>query len=1082
MRDLNILHLSDIHFQPKNYNQELIIEKLMEDLRGLSKGPTQPDLIVISGDLVKAGSAASHYTFFDDIILALTEVTKCSEKRIIICAGNHDAQRNYIQENLAEQQALLASLKSRDALNGSFFDGQLAKMASDKFSTFNELNDCLGGAIACYSTPMASVYNIDDLEVSLVTINTALFTLAGINKHDDKGHLLFPEAAIREALKHVKAQYKKILVHHHPFDWLQPHCAADLEAAIGNAFDLKLYGHMHVPKPAQIGSSIGTLLSNQSGALYQSRDYYDGYSLICHSSNVGYSAIHLRSYFESRQGFGAGEDIVPGGIWYSCKKAESYWSRKLKVMNEVSVRKWLSTTLLHETTKEYNEGLSTKPVCDVFVPPPMYWMQPLEEIEGATAKIDFKLEDFVGFDFFTKERFNAIVYAGEEYGKTTLLKQACLKQLQASEFVEVLNIPVYLEFSAIRFAGEKMLAWVLAGFSTHPEEDFSIKEALEKGLLTILVDDVDFADKKKLNSLLGLVNSYPKNRYIFTTLQPTGPNFGSIAAFDSAVSFKHIALRPFTRAAMRNMIQKWDADKRIMNHEQILNRLMKEIAGINLPITAVNGTILLSIYEEVSGFTPINRASLIEKFIETLLDKQSFVDAERSTFDFKHKTHFLAHLAAYMAQMNTYILPRQEVLDVFNAYLKKMGLKFDAEELLNSFITVKILCKKADAQISFKYRAFLEWFVAKQMEQDSKFKSWILEDSRYLSYINELNYYAGLVRNDVSLLNLIGERFLTLTTELSEATKWDADLNKISTLALPDPTDDAELFDEFERQLEAPALPQEDRDEILEGELPQDAEGRQEVFRPEVLGVGDRWNVALMLYSGILKNTELVADDIKRSHLAKVLNGWGLFTALSLYFVPLIAKHRSIKINGVGYQVMVPMHYTQSRVAHLIMVQMPLSISRLMFSLLGTDKLELQLITPRLEESAEPTIVRLYRHTLIVDLQLPGWLSSAKQLANNLGSRYLTLAFLTKLKENFYLGALKKDEQSALGTLITQSYASLSGKTGRDKANSSSIELSKMQKKLLQQSIKLSAVERQYANAEKNYTTEQAIEEAVAVE
>src|SRR3546814_8119607 len=46
----------------------------------------------------------------------------------------------------------------------------------------------------------------------------------------------------------------------------------------------------------------------------------------------------------------------------------------------------------------------------------------------------------------------------------------------------------------------------------------------------------------------------------------------------------------------------------------------------------------------------------------------------------------------------------------------------------------------------FRYRAFLEYFIASQMDISPDFRSWVLDDSRYLSFVNELNYYAGLER------------------------------------------------------------------------------------------------------------------------------------------------------------------------------------------------------------------------------------------------------------------------------------------------------------------------------------------------
>jgi hypothetical protein len=65
----------------------------------------------------------------------------------------------------------------------------------------------------------------------------------------------------------------------------------------------------------------------------------------------------------------------------------------------------------------------------------------------------------------------------------------------------------------------------------------------------------------------------------------------------------HVFLKPFTRSKMRSLVEKWGPSGRL-NTEAILDRLSQEFAGINIPVTAVNGTILLTIYEAESAFKP----------------------------------------------------------------------------------------------------------------------------------------------------------------------------------------------------------------------------------------------------------------------------------------------------------------------------------------------------------------------------------------------------------------------------------------------------------------------------------------------
>src|SRR3546814_4023738 len=75
---------------------------------------------------------------------------------------------------------------------------------------------------------------------------------------------------------------------------------------------------------------------------------------------------------------------------------------------------------------------------------------------------------------------------------------------------------------------------------------------------------------------------------------------------------------------------------------------------------------------------------------------------------------------------------------------------------------------------------------------------------------------------------------------------------------------DVDLFDEIEEQLAGPSLSAEERDEILDTELPRDVENRQEVYRQAFKDSGQRWATCLLIYSGLVKNLELIPDELKR--------------------------------------------------------------------------------------------------------------------------------------------------------------------------------------------------------------------------
>src|SRR3546814_10516808 len=105
--------------------------------------------------------------------------------------------------------------------------------------------------------------------------------------------------------------------------------------------------------------------------------------------------------------------------------------------------------------------------------------------------------------------------------------------------------------------------------------DVCSSDLINEGLLTILVDDVDFSDVRRMRMLLDFVDSNSKNRFFFTSLQhdsvsgPAALGDAVVLKTGANVSFDQIFLKPFTRRKMRNLV------KRSEEHTSELQYLMR---------------------------------------------------------------------------------------------------------------------------------------------------------------------------------------------------------------------------------------------------------------------------------------------------------------------------------------------------------------------------------------------------------------------------------------------------------------------------------------------------------------------------
>lgn len=81
------------------------------------------------------------------------------------------------------------------------------------------------------------------------------------------------------------------------------------------------------------------------------------------------------------------------------------------------------------------------------------------------------------------------------------------------------------------------------------------------------------------------------------------------------------------------------------------------------------------LWDSDKNFVPQNEGIVMENYLEVLLEKLSPKEAERSTYSFKIKQHFLSNLAYKMFEKNEYYFSREEFNDFVYQYHKTKGYK-----------------------------------------------------------------------------------------------------------------------------------------------------------------------------------------------------------------------------------------------------------------------------------------------------------------------------------------------------------------------------------------------------------------------
>lgn len=1010
-RKINILHVGDLHMQERDlFEKDVVLEAFLKDVEHLSKGGLKPDLVAFTGDLVQGGDIKSDFELaLEHFLMPLCEITGCGPERVFLTQGNHDVQRGVIAKHQHLITGLDGSIIAKDLLDKEINKDETRTYVDDKFENYRELTECLGSSHFIEKTPFYALFFIKELNLSIISINTSWLSTGG-EVRDDKEKLAVSDLLLQKAVSKVPEGSKKLLLGHHPVDWFIEHNQKHVLRVIERECDYYLHGHLHEADPKQLTGMNGRVLFNQCGSLYSGSEYFNGYSIISISSITEHVEVNMRTYFSKRQAFDKAVDLCENGQFYPTEEARSYWHSHPGSLNIGSLESWLSNEYRQTLHKEFDFGFYRESLSEVYVEPTIS-NQPEQLKYNEDVQEEEDENTFFSLADVSASNDNFIINAGREYGKTSLLQKLAIECIEGRKG-KALTVPLLINFKELK-TGRKQIERSLKQ-AIHPLDfpsEVTLEQLLKLNMVTVIVDDVNHEDKNKLNKLMEFIEEHSGNRFILCIDSDVHENFGAVWTPDSTINFNMLFLHCFSTNKLRQLVEKWTKTSDKKHNQKILDRMVENILQINVPRTPVIGSIFLAILEQNADFSPINRASMIERFIETLLGKHQPDEARRDTFDYRNKEHYLSHLAGQMVELNKYQFTHSDLIELTANYMTKYALKEDPSRLIDVFIKSRILSDVGNT-IKFKYRSVCEYFIAKQMVEDVGFREKILNSDDYLMFQNEIECLSGIKKSDIPLLEAVQKKFF----ELDEKLSLEPRLETFSELNIR-AEGSKNLLAQVDDDLKEGALSEEEKDQMLETHFPQDVGRKQEMYRPIYDDFGHKWIGALTLYSRVLKNTEMMSADQKRAHLFTTLYKWASLAMYSIYAVPTLVERKEIKINGRLYKIVLPANKTDEDLFHHLCLASGLGSLSIAKGTLGTEKLE-PIFASELSAGA-PQIIELFQGFVLLHMGSSEAVGQIKKIIPKIkDANYLLELTLVELNHFLKVRPLTKDEEKEVLSIL----------------------------------------------------------------
>lgn len=874
---IRILHLSDLHFASKKYDQKIVLRALADTLE--EHAPQPFDLALFSGDLVNAGSdpkdfASAKLELFDKVIGKFC----VAPDRFIVCPGNHDVDRDTVrkEENRFVEVGLLGTLIDRTSIN-AFVDSNLPIDSADKLPPqLARLTNFYRGSDWFVSSPtrvhtspfaIAHRFKLQDIAVGVVSFNSA-WRATGEPNDLDYGRLIVGERAVDVAATAVEDCTIKIAMYHHPPQWWTQTEQFHTDGRLQAQFDLLLSGHNHRASPEYRDTTLGEAIISQAGCLYQNREWFNGFSTITIRPADAEVDLMLFEYTDHRRRFVPATRLLERGTKTvpfpprSGRDARSLSAILRRVKHQIKVRANAHISLVQSESSMSDIDIH-------FVPPPLS-IELEEDFLPRSVGID---ADETTIDAALSKKESLAIVGRPESGKTSVAHYIAVKTSLGNS--DIARLPLIGRFQNLKAQRGEHLLWQLFRDYAHEISDDTLTRAdVEKNPLLAIVDGVDLLDDERMKALTELIDSTPNARWVLmvdaTTALPTEKRLSKRLPTFGSYSIKFLSRNSIRALSASWMDTNHDAEKT----DEFYRSVMEHIRRMGLPRSGYIVSLVLWALKNKFKGELLNEAVLLENILDYLLGRMDYRGALRAEFDFNSKTAVLQELAVYMKEREE-APDKNEVVSFLIKLLKKKALRYDADLVVAEFLKCGVLHAVGEG-IEFRYRRFQDFFVAGYLRDNQKKLKAIAKGDEWMNFTRELDLFSARFRHEGWLLEVINNKITKI-----EVPSPDLDEAEFTTYLATGPLPDNTMRQL--RKMRAEPMSAEKIDKIMDRTEKRLAE-RRERAEEERFSDGDisgglsvrRFMMALEMYSQLVRNLEFVDRDVKEQHFAACMKFWNL--------------------------------------------------------------------------------------------------------------------------------------------------------------------------------------------------------------
>lgn len=861
-----IIYFSDIHLSDGNAEGEgLVVQAFVKDVKEKLKSIPHDDVFAfIGGDLVQAADSYDSYILFDKMIVKPLAAIGIPQSHIYCVPGNHDVQRGWINQNKALYAPFVSQEFKESEFNDIAQDEKQSFLLKDKFDNFSSF------AESCLNIPSYNPFGFHT-EIgenwSLYCLNTSLISFGGLkyDKYpqliDDKGHITVYTRDLYDWIEHN--QKRKILMMHHPFDFLREDTATELRKIVKTKIDLLLTGHTHDQDILCNVNGPDSFVWCRAPQLYTSKSDDLGYCII-KINDDSLDKIIYREWFTKRNAFKPGLNFTD-----SDDGVVQIPQRKDEVIDKTSVQ-------FEEIYKD---------VMAVYNGQPVKWIERFFSTQRFDRSFRYDYKGLITEEQILESNKSFKIIAPSQYGLTTFGWHFIYKKMwqQKKEF------GLFLDAGLIRNGNiSKLINKQLTKFEKTPND-----------VKRIIIDNWNLSEKTAKATLSALQLEFAEIPIIIlcpqleTTL--VGNEYVSVTEF----GFNTLFMAPMRMGQMRALVELYSSVKHLgQDTDVVMKKLNDDIVDFNMHRSPLNCITLLEVFCNSFDDNPVNRTSLLEKILRIIFDNEK-VPTYRSLPDVKDCEFILGYYCEQMILNNHYYFKNEDFTKDVLDFCKKQKLTVDVNYLFEVLLRNNIICQYDTNMYGFRFAYWVYYFAAMRMTKSPEFASYILSNKNYVHYSEIIEFYTGSDRNRNDAVDIVTNDISEVSDKVHDKVGIIDGFNPFEHLKLQRTDDQVDkTLQQLDDNLKRSKLPNDIKDALADKDYNPSKPYHQSVYKVFENYSVNNLQQMIGIASKTLRNSDYVLPEKKERLIKAITNAWLNIVRVITLMAPALSKEGHAKYEG----------------------------------------------------------------------------------------------------------------------------------------------------------------------------------------